>query len=67
MPTYCETATREQVEIIKQFLAGVTVQELTNRYMRTHTEKSEITRKTIAMSRETAADIVFKALKLIEW
>ncbi len=67
MPTYSKTATREQVEIIEQFLAGITIQELTNRYMRTHIEKSEITRKTMAMSRKTAASVVFKALKLIEW
>lgn len=67
MPTYSKTATREQVEIIEQFLAGITIPELTNRYMRTHIEKSEITSKDMAMSRKTAASVVFKALKLIEW
>ena len=67
MPTYCETATREQVEIITQFLAGITVQELTNRYMRTHTEQSDITGKSIAMTKETAARFVFNAIKLIKW
>lgn len=64
---YKPGTTREQQNIIKQFFYGTTVDGLVKEYQNSHMVKSEVTGKDIRMPKKMAKEIIYEALKLIDW